>query len=221
MSGKHLEIAEAKAAVRDDRRWCDIGVVTVLDGDDKHYQILKDNAGNAVDVLVGVKLGHTGELFPCRLGNFVGRAGAGGFGLWTIPPVGTEVIVAIPTGEFEADAVIVGQCSSGTVPAALDEDTVVLRAPKGVKIIVADSGSKVSIGVDGGTFQPAVLGNDMEARLSALESKYNGHVHVLPAFSGSISGSTFTASGATTDAPGTSDQQTDTRNIKAQNVEVT
>jgi len=129
-----LEMSEIKTAVRDGRVWCEIGVVAVLDNESSHYELLKDDGGSTIDVLVGVKFGHSGEQVLCRLGMTAGRQG--GFGLWTIPPVGTEVLVHIPQGEYESDAVIVAMASSGGVPSQLDDTTIVLS---NVKNIVIDS----------------------------------------------------------------------------------
>lgn len=140
-----IEMSEIKTAARDGRVWCEIGVVAVLDNESSHYELLKNDSGSTIDVLVGVKFGHSGEQVLCRLGMTAGRQG--GFGLWTIPPVGTEVLVHIPQGEYEADAVIVAMASSGGVPSQLDDTTIVLSNAK--NIVIDSTESDVNITANG------------------------------------------------------------------------
>jgi hypothetical protein len=55
-------------------------------------------------------------------------------------------VVCIPSGEFDDDPCIVATLSSGDVPSELDEDTLVVKAPK-VTIIAMDGA--VEIGESG------------------------------------------------------------------------
>lgn len=146
MSGARTpEMSQVREVLTDDRTWTAIGVV-VSRGGDAHYEIVHDDGGNPVDVLVDVDLMPRGEYVTARLAASAGGPGAG---LWRIPPVGTEVVVVVPGGELEGGPVVIGVLSSRNVPNALDKDTLVLAHPG--KVILYSSQDKVYLGSSDGT----------------------------------------------------------------------
>lgn len=114
--------------MQDSRTHTAIGLV-VAPGGESHFII------DGQDVLVDVELLPNGEQLLCRLGSIAGGAG---FGVWAIPPVGTEVSVLIPHGDLEMDPVVIGTLTSGTAPAGLDASTLVIIPPPGGKVVIGD-----------------------------------------------------------------------------------
>lgn len=121
--GKKLPLDSIKEALADGRVWVALGVVTLFEGETSHYE-LEDG-----DLLVDVQLVPNGEPLLCRLGT--------GHGIWAIPPVGAEVLVALPEGDFEANPVIVGVLIS-SVPNGLQENTYVVQVPSGGTVKIHD-----------------------------------------------------------------------------------
>jgi hypothetical protein len=171
--------ADMREVLADPRTWCGIGIVVARDGG-AHYEIIDDDSGNPVDVLVEVDFMPKREPLYCRLGAVAGGPGSG---IWRIPPAGTEVYVAIPGGQLDGLPLLIAVLSSRNVPAALDADTLVVINPG--KVIIASKDDKVSIGAtDGVGCQPAVVGDDLTTRLETIESKINtiiSHTHSHPA----------------------------------------
>jgi hypothetical protein len=208
---KPLELAAMKKALEDKRFWCGLGKVVKRDGDDSHFEIEADDSGNPVDVLVEVDLMPEQTPLLCRLGAGTGSLGAG---CWKIPAPGTEVAVMIPTGDIEADAMIVAVLSSNAVPSALDGDTFVLVQPKNLIIASQDAGSKVKLGApdgstgladvhrkgdhgDAGTLSITVSGTGVAA-VTAVYTDPDGGVHNLASSVGD--GGVVTAVGGATNA---------------------
>jgi hypothetical protein len=168
--------SDMQEVLQDRRVWTGVGVVVKRPNDDAHYEIVKDSAGNPVDVLVEVDFMPNAEPVYARLGALSGGAGAG---IWSIPPVGTEVVLALPGGELDGMPCIVGRLSSRNIPGALDADTLVIINPK--KVIIASQNDKVYLGSQDGTgCQPAAVADDLDTRLQTIESRLNdlaGHTH--------------------------------------------
>lgn len=151
----HIDNANLIEATNDGKFWCGVGVVVERNG--SHF----DNNG---DVVVEVEMAMTGDEITARLGGPNKTSG-----IWRIPKVGEEVIVAFPSGQFDWCPTIIGygntmNGSDSGVPDDLDETTLVIRndstsddAQK-VRISSADSGSNkgsvnivsnsVNLGVD-------------------------------------------------------------------------
>jgi hypothetical protein len=218
LGGRTANRAEVRDAMEDQRVHVCVGLVVKRPNDDAHYEIVKDDAGAPVDVLVEVDLMPRGEAVTARLGAL---AGGPGCGIWRIPPAGTEVVVSIPRGELENGPCIVGELSTRGVPGALDQDTLVVINPG--KVIVASKNDKVYVGSEDGTgTQPMVLGNSLETRLSDLEAKFIAHTHPVPAedvHTGAPPVLVGTTAGGAT-SPTTSTLPHSTDNIKAQKGEV-
>jgi hypothetical protein len=130
-SAKRVDLTDLRAALRDGRAWTSIGQVYLPPGETSHFDLEPDQSGNGTDVLVHVQQMPNGEPLLCRLACS---------GVWRIPPVGWEVDLIIPDGELEGGAYIVGAHTTGTVPAALDGDTLTGEAPKvNLKATAGDS----------------------------------------------------------------------------------
>lgn len=101
---------------------------------------------------------------------------------WSIPEEGDEVVLFLPpgdTGHFEPMCLPMSMFRSR--PAGL---------VKGDAVIVPRAGKKVRLGAAAGT-QKAVLGNNLEGRLAALEQLFAQHIHTVPS-SGGFSGTAIT-----------------------------
>ncbi len=105
---KRLDIGEMRQALRDRRVWTGLGVVRQFPGESSHYEEL---TGEDADLLVDVELMPNGERVLCRT--------AWTYGAWSIPPVGAEVAVLIPEGDFDADPIIVAVLTAPDGLAAL------------------------------------------------------------------------------------------------------
>lgn len=147
-------MSAVRAALTDRRVWCGLGIVYKPDGEASHYEIDED-----IGVLVNVELMPNQEPLLCRLG---GLGSGGTHGVWRIPPVGTEVAVAVPGGDIGGDTIIIGVLSSGAVPNELDGDTVVVKGPSTVLVI----GAEVQVRSEGGTAEPLIT-----------KSTFDAHVH--------------------------------------------
>lgn len=140
-----MDLDTMRAPLADRRVWGGLGLVWKPPQHDKHYEFY-DN-----DVLVYVRMQPTDDEIICRL--------VSANGLWVIPPLGSEVAVLVPMGDYEAEPMIVGILSTEGVPDALSSDEekhMVVVNPNGAKILLADSDHKpvarVGDEIDLGTF---------------------------------------------------------------------
>lgn len=85
------------------------------------------------DLIVEVELVPSGRLMACRV---MSSGGGPDQGVWSIPPEGAEVVVAIPGGDQSEGGVILGTLSTGAVPDGLSTGNVLVRAPSGGKVFV-------------------------------------------------------------------------------------
>ena len=115
------------------------------------------------------------------LGALVGGSGKG---VWMVPPLGTEVLVAFPDGDYEGDAVIVGVMPTGSVPSGLTDGKVVIV---GIEVLVHDGA---------GGAVPLALKSDVDS----LRTVFNAHVHVVTG-TASPSGDAVAGTAAVTVAP--------------------
>lgn len=116
-------VGAMRQALADGKVWAGLGLVWVPPSLSSHYDFSDG------DVMVEVKLMPRGEALTCRL--------ASGMGCWVVPPVGSEVAVLVPRGDFDAEPLIVGILSTEGVPQALDGETMVIVNPAGGKIKLA------------------------------------------------------------------------------------
>lgn len=126
---KRPDLSGLKEALKDDRVWCAFGIVIADDGGGSHFEI-EDG-----EVLVDVELQPSEEEITALVSSPVGGLGVGVF---AVPPVGSEVIVAIPDGEIIFQPTIVGVLTSGNAASGLSGTTVVIVAPEGGKVLIHD-----------------------------------------------------------------------------------
>lgn len=110
-AAKRLPVAEFRELLRDHRMWCKLAIVYQPD-DGLHYELITEGS-TLVDILVEVETVPDRVPLTCRLGTI---AGSSGKGIWSIPAVGDEVIVAVPDGQLDFIPSIVAQLSSGDIP---------------------------------------------------------------------------------------------------------
>jgi hypothetical protein len=145
---KPVDLSSLREALATGEMWSAIGVVRAREGEDSHFAI--DDG----DVLVDVDLSPEGTPVVCRLGAAGGLAGGG---VWRVPPAGTEVAVMVIGGDPRAMPIIVAALPSGTLPAGVDEDVLLVVNPKKVRIVSTDedvevvaSGSGKKVKLQGG-----------------------------------------------------------------------
>ncbi len=155
---------------KDDRMWCIAARVALHDDNDgDHYAI-----SSSGQLLVSVKtLQHSIPIWAiCSGGDKVKN------GVWTVPALGTEVIIQCDDGDLEGDCFLVGLLGvapSGLEPGktlVLGDDAVEARSP---------GGSAQSL-----AFQAKL--NALENKVNSLIAKYNIHTHT----GGSVSGGAVT-----------------------------
>lgn len=98
-----------------------IGLVVSPEGA-SHFELIK-KSGQIVDVLIEVETQPDQLDLTCRLGSVAGGPAAG---VWTVPPVGTEVAIICPNGKLDFQPVIVGILSTGNVPDGVAEGVTVI-----------------------------------------------------------------------------------------------
>lgn len=109
--GAHrLDLTPLKEALKDRRQWTALAVVIVPDGESEHWALEYDDAGALVDIMVDVETQPEGLELSCRLG------GMSSVGALTIPNVGDEVLVCIPSGRIDFAPTITAILSSNELP---------------------------------------------------------------------------------------------------------
>ncbi|MCP3669516.1 MAG: hypothetical protein GY814_03595 [Gammaproteobacteria bacterium] len=154
---KRPDLSGLKEAMKDGRAWCRLGIVLADDGEKPHFETVGG------EVLVDVELQPSEEEITCVVSSPVGGSGVG---VYAVPPVGSEVIVAIPDGEIVFQPTIVGVMAAEG-PDGLDDTTLVIVAPSGGNILLHDG--------DNAT-ESLARKSDMEA----LETHIDGHFHPAP-----------------------------------------
>jgi len=122
---RRADFSDLRDILKDGRIWCQLGVVS-KPGLDSHWERTAEG-----DILVHVETMPRGLELLCRLGS---AAGGNARGLWDIPPVGTEVIVAIPDGEPAFQPTIVTCLSSGAAPARVDASRTLLVGAQALEL---------------------------------------------------------------------------------------
>lgn len=185
-ASRRLDLSSMKEALRDRRCWTCMGLVVV--GEDGNHFEIDENA----DVLVEVQVQPSQDRLTCRLGSV---AGGPGRGVWSIPPVGTEVAVIVPDGQLDFMPIIVATLSTGEVPPDLDETTIVMANNLG-DIAIIPSGD-VKLGSASATEQ-ALRGNSFQSKFNSFVNAYKVHTHIsaaptvptaIPDNAGTVSGS--------------------------------
>jgi hypothetical protein len=138
--------------MQDGRVWSCLGIVKAAEDDGQHWEIDQGT------MLVQVKLQPSGDEVDAQV-----LGGAFGWGVWFVPPIGAEVIVAVPDGELDFSPVIVAVLASGSLPDGLAENQIQIVVPSGGEVLVND----------GGTTEPLVRKSEYDA----LKAKYDAHEH--------------------------------------------
>lgn len=126
---KRLDLTDMRSLFRDRRMWSAFGIVTEPDDGDAHWEIVTNDDGDAVDVLIEVVLHPSEEQVTCRLRG----------GMWEVPNVGDEVAVLVPEGERDFMPIIVCKLSSASVPTGSQ------GVAPGRIVIVPSNGEKVYV----------------------------------------------------------------------------
>lgn len=148
---RRLDLTAMREALATGEVWTVLGVVSKGDRA-SHWELYED------DLLIEVETVPDGELLSCRMGSLAGGAN---YGVWAIPPLGTEVVVVVPRGDYTFSPCIVATLSSGDLPDGIAEGvTVVANA----EVLIHDG--------DGGT-QKLVTKDDYDA----LKANFDGHKH--------------------------------------------
>lgn len=139
---KPIDLSSMKSALgKGAKVYCGLALVVKRAGESAHWEKHTEDDGGT-DILVEVDMMPTGEPLTCRLGA---AAAGNGWGVWSIPPVGAEVIVAFPDGEMDGmDPVIMRVLSSGAVPTALDATTLVIAGAKKIHIESQDGDVEIT-----------------------------------------------------------------------------
>jgi hypothetical protein len=145
---RRLDIAAIKQALADDRVYPCLGLVT--DEDVASHYSLDDE-----DLLVEVALMPGEERVTARMGLFGMGPNAG---IWSVPPVGTEVALMVCDGELEGGVFIVGILSTGNVPDGVAENVIVIAAPSKVLIHDGDGGAQPLAKADHTHRPPTLVG---------------------------------------------------------------
>jgi hypothetical protein len=176
--------AALKELLADERIWTIAARVAVHDGESLHYAVTDE--GHVEISLITLR-----HAVPIRA---ILRGGADdGNGLWSIPSVGTEVMVSFDDGEFEGDAYAVSAHGEKPDGVPLDPDKVFLIGPT-VEVRSVD-GAAQSL-----AFQEKL--NALEDKVNSLIAKYNAHTHIL-AIVGTTGTAAVTATTETTIASST------------------
>jgi hypothetical protein len=165
-SASRIDLSVMREALKDGRVWSALGVVRA-DASGNFYELTED------DVLVEVELEPSGQKITARLGAM---AGGPGRGVWAIPPIGTEVAVMVPNGEYELGPIIVATLSSNDVPSELDATTIVVKNNIG-DIAIVPSG-ELKLGSKTAT-QQAIKGNLFQTKFNNFVTAYNAHTHAV------------------------------------------
>ena len=104
-----MDLTDMRELMEDGRIWFSLAIVIVPEGESSHFEL----TSGPPDVLVDVETVPDQLDLTCRLASFGGGAN---IGIWAIPPVGSEVLVAIPDGIINFQPSIIATLSSGDLP---------------------------------------------------------------------------------------------------------
>lgn len=129
---------------------CLAATVQVHDGETQHWEV-SDEGAMVVSVVT--------HQHAVPIDALLKGGGNDGKGVWFIPSVGTEVLIAFENGDFEGDAYIVG--IFGHSPAGLQPGTILVL------------GDNIEVRSVGGTARALAFKSDVEA----VDNKYANHLH--------------------------------------------
>lgn len=163
----------------DDRIHVIAGHVIVENGETSHFFINDEK-----NVVLSVEINHYGTVVRANLSNTPG--------VWTIPDVGTEVLVGFDNGEFEGEAYVIGTYgatnkTNAEIPTSVASQTFNVAVTGDANIVVA-SGSRIRLHSDtrielssgDGHGGPAALLSDLEPIWDYIARQFDhllGHSH--------------------------------------------
>ena len=111
-----------------------LGIVRAAEDGGTHFDLDDE------DLTVEVELMPSQTRLTVRVGTV---AGGGGGGIWKVPPVGAEVLVAIPDGDLDFQPTICSWYASGQLPADIGESNLVVACPSGGNVFIHDGSGGV------------------------------------------------------------------------------
>ena len=111
-----------------------LGIVLASEDGGPHFEL------DGEDLTVEVSLMPTQTQLTVRVGTVAGGPGSG---IWRVPPVGAEVLVAVPDGDLDFQPTLASWYSSGSLPSDISESTLVIAAPAGGNIYLHDGSGNV------------------------------------------------------------------------------
>jgi hypothetical protein len=178
---KRLDLSDMRSLFKDRRVWTAIGIVTAPEGDE-HWQIVQNDQGTSVDVIVEVVLQPSEEPCSCRLAA----------GIFDVPDEGDEVAVLVPDGELDFMPLIVCRLSTNNLPTAQGPQPGRIAIVRGEVVVHDGAGGAVSLA--------------LKSDVQAVRDDLHEHSHAfgsLVCSGGTVSGSTA-AGPSVTEPTGTS-----------------
>ena len=153
---KRADLSTIREAIKDQREFFVKGLVLADDSGGPHFEVIEGDV--IVDVLVVPMEIEISAVVSSPVGGL-------GTGIYSIPPVGAEVVVGIPDGYLDFEPTVVGVCSSQGAPSGLVANTIVVVAPEGGEVLIHDG--------DSGEARELAYRSDVEA----LTDVFNAHIH--------------------------------------------
>lgn len=155
-----MSLAALRKAVMDDRIHVCAAVVDLHDGETLHYFVNDEG-----DLVVSCRTLKNDIQVNANLGALLGTNGRG---VWYIPDVGTEVMLAFDNGDFEGEAYIIGSFPSGTTPENLAPGRIFIQ---GMEVVVRSPN---------GTANKLPTLEDLQGVVTYLQKQFDtvaGHTH--------------------------------------------
>lgn len=149
---KRIDLSSLRELTQDSRYW--VGVALVVVEGESHYDL------DGEDLIVHVEIQPLGTPVSCRM---LAVAGGPNAGIWSVPPVGAEVLIALPNGELGGGGVLIGCLSTGNTPTNTAQNVIVIAA--GSKVLIHDG--------NGGAVPLAT-----KADVQTVVDTYNDHIHL-------------------------------------------
>lgn len=174
-----MTLTATRELLDDERLWIMGARIALHDGESSHHRKTEEGA-NEVSVRTS---NHGLQLWALLPGGSNGDRG-----IWSVPEIGTEVLIACEDGDPEGDVFLVS--AYGHSPSTMTTTQLIL--------LINDVIEARSVG---GTAKALAYKSDLDAvasKLNSLIGKYNTHIHPLSSGTSSATTSTETTVGAST-----------------------
>lgn len=168
---RRLHAGDLRALVRDHRAWCRLALVTKPDSG-SHYELVEED-GKLAEILVEVETVPDMVGLTCKLGSCASGAGKG---IWTIPSVGDEVLVAVPDGDIAFAPTIVAILGSGDIPNPTGQ------GPTQTRTVIVNGEVVIH---NGSTGAEALV---KKSEFDTFQTWADAHIHTNVASGGQVSG---------------------------------